>query len=131
MVKFDRETGLIRQCDGTNSLEKAVPNQFTGPSHRNQQERFRFDGHKMMYHLDRVFAWQKGERFAPIHVDMGLTKFCNTACIYCYGVVQNMKKGVMIQREALLRQVDWVSSRLVLSATVNPPSIQRCMTRQY
>ncbi|MEO5362815.1 MAG: radical SAM protein [Magnetococcus sp. DMHC-8] len=80
-----------------------VPNQFTGPSFRNQRERFRFDGHKMMYHLDRVAAWQRGERIAPVHIDMGLTKFCNTACIYCYAVVQNMDRGTLIEREALLR----------------------------
>ncbi|MBF8273521.1 MAG: radical SAM protein [Magnetococcales bacterium] len=83
-----------------------IPNLFSGPSFRNPRERFRFDGHKMVYHLDRVLAWQRGERFAPIHIDMGLTKFCNTACIYCYAVVQNMTKGTMIQREALLRYIE-------------------------
>ncbi|MBF0401581.1 MAG: radical SAM protein [Magnetococcales bacterium] len=86
--------------------ESAVPNQFTGPSFRTRRERFRFDGHKMIYHLDRVAAWQRGERFAPIHIDMGLTKFCNTACIYCYAVVQNMSRGAMIEREALLRFIE-------------------------
>lgn len=86
--------------------EKAVPNVFTGPSFKNPRERYRMDGHKMLYHLDRVLAWQKGERIAPIHVDMGLTKFCNTACIYCYAVVQNMSRGTMIQREALLRFIE-------------------------
>jgi len=105
LVKFDNETGLIRQEEGTKS-EKTVPNQFTGPTYRTKRERFRFDGHKMMYHLDRVSAWQRGERFAPVHVDMGLTKFCNTACVYCYGVVQNMNRGVMIQKDALLRHVE-------------------------
>ncbi|MBF0095967.1 MAG: radical SAM protein [Magnetococcales bacterium] len=83
-----------------------VPNQFTGPSFRNKRERFRFDGHKMMYHLDRVMAWQKGERFAPVHIDMGLTKFCNTGCIYCYAVVQNMDRGTMIASDALLRYIE-------------------------
>lgn len=105
LVKFDNETGLIRQEEETES-EKTVPNQFTGPTYRTQRERFRFDGHKMMYHLDRVAAWQRGERFAPVHVDMGLTKFCNTACVYCYGVVQNMNRGVMIQKDALLRYIE-------------------------
>jgi MoaA/NifB/PqqE/SkfB family radical SAM enzyme len=105
-VKFDNETGLVRHEKGAEQSKKAVPNQFTGPSYRNKLERFRFDGHKMMYHLDRVSAWQKGERFAPVHVDMGLTKFCNTACVYCYGVVQNMNQGVMIQGDALLRHVE-------------------------
>ncbi len=101
---FDDQVGVIRSDEGI--IEEAVPNQFTGPSYRNKTERFRFDGHKMMHHLDRVQAWQNGEPFAPIHIDMGLTKFCNTACIYCYAVVQNMTKGLMIGREALLNYIE-------------------------
>ncbi len=103
-VHVDDQVGIIR----LDSREKHhnVPNIFTGPSYRNKRERFRFDGHKMLHHLDRVAAWQKGERFAPIHIDMGLSKFCNTACIYCYAVVQNMTKGSMIQADALLRYIE-------------------------
>ena len=87
------------------SMEKA-PNLFTGPSYRNKAERYRLDGHKMLHHLDRVKAWQDGEKFAPIHIDMGLTKYCNTACLYCYAVVQNMTKGTQISEDALLRYIE-------------------------
>ena len=100
-VSHDDQQGIIR-LEESCEHDKQAPNQFTGPSFRNQKERFRFDGHKMLYHLDRIQAWQNGQRFAPVHIDMGLTKFCNTACLYCYAVVQNMTKGVMIGREALL-----------------------------
>lgn len=98
------QIGVVRLSEGEDS--PAPPNQFTGPSFRNPPQRFRFDGHKMMHHLDRLAAWQRGERFAPVHIDMGLTKFCNTACIYCYAVVQNMTRGTMIGREALLRYIE-------------------------
>ena len=102
-VQYEDQQGVVR----VNVDEPAsVPNQFTGPSFRNPKERFRFDGHKMMHHLDRVQAWQNGERFAPIHIDMGLTKFCNTACLYCYAVVQNMTKGSLIAPDALLRFIE-------------------------
>jgi len=104
-VAHGDEQGIIRLEEGCEH-EKPVPNQFTGPSFRTQKERFRFDGHKMIYHLDRIQAWQNGQRFAPVHIDMGLTKFCNTACLYCYAVVQNMTKGTMIGREALLQFVE-------------------------
>ena len=109
VIQFEDQKGIIRKeslgVDITHEGD-STPNQFTGPSFRNQRERFRFDGHKMLHHLDRVQAWQRGERFAPIHIDMGLTKFCNTACIYCYAVVQNMTKGAMIQREPLLNYIE-------------------------
>ncbi|MCP4696467.1 MAG: radical SAM protein [Gammaproteobacteria bacterium] len=103
-VEYDDQVGIVRQDQEWK--DKETPNLFTGPSYRNKGERFRFDGHKMLYHLDRVRAWQNGERFAPVHIDMGLTKFCNTACLYCYAVVQNMTKGQMIQRDALLRYIE-------------------------
>jgi MoaA/NifB/PqqE/SkfB family radical SAM enzyme len=103
-VRFEDQVGVVRVDDKHND-EESTPNRFTGPSYRNEKERFRFDGHKMLHHLDRVMAWQNGERIAPIHIDMGLTKFCNTACLYCYAVVQNMTKGKLIERDALLRFV--------------------------
>ncbi|QPJ65295.1 MAG: radical SAM protein [Candidatus Nitrohelix vancouverensis] len=107
-VEFDDQVGVVRTSAEAEpeKSEDTTPNMFTGPSHRNKAERFRFDGHKMMHHLDRIQAWQNGEKFAPIHIDMGLTKFCNTACIYCYAVVQNMTKGAMIGRDALLNYVE-------------------------
>ncbi|MGN7610816.1 radical SAM protein [Magnetococcales bacterium HHB-1] len=101
-IHFEDQMGMMRVKQFQDPSEH-IPNRFTGPSFRNKKERFRLDGHKMMYHLDRVQAWQKGERFSPIHIDMGLTKFCNTACIYCYAVVQNMTKGTLIPREPLLQ----------------------------
>ncbi|MBF0446281.1 MAG: radical SAM protein [Magnetococcales bacterium] len=105
-VQFQDQTGFVRLPETQEKSVEAAPNLFTGPSFRNPQERFRFDGHKMLYHLDRVADWQKGVKFPPIHIDMGLTKFCNTACIYCYAVVQNMTKGVMIQEDTLLKYIE-------------------------
>ncbi|BCB26937.1 hypothetical protein SKTS_18230 [Sulfurimicrobium lacus] len=109
-VQFVEEAGQVGIIRWDKSWKKDgeadAPNTFTGPSFRNKKEKFRFDGHKLMYHLDRIAAWERGERFAPVHVDMGLTKFCNTACLYCYAVVQNMTKGTMIQRDALLRYIE-------------------------
>lgn len=104
-VEFEDQVGLIRKSPEMEE-EPVVPNLFTGPSVRNKPEKFRFDGHKMLHHLDRVQQWMNGERFAPIHIDMGLTKFCNTACLYCYAVVQNMTKGTMIDPETLLRYIE-------------------------
>ena len=104
-VKYEDQMGVVR-LDPSWKDGSDAPNAFTGPSHRNKPQRFRFDGHKMTYHLDRVQDWLEGKRFAPIHIDMGLTKFCNVACLYCYAVVQNMTKGTMIAEKALLRYVE-------------------------
>ena len=46
------------------------------------------DGTKVGWHSERVAAWQRGERIAPITVDMALTRQCNFACHYCYAMLQ-------------------------------------------
>lgn len=80
------------------------------PSTAPRRDRFNMDGHKLHWHLDRVHAWQKGERVAPLHLDMGISTGCNMACTYCYGVIQGRagygtgNKGVFnMPREAIFR----------------------------
>ncbi len=65
------------------------------------------DGHKMIWHTDRLNDWLNGKRISPIHIDAGLSKGCNIKCQYCYGVTQGnfFKKGAQefFPREPLLR----------------------------
>jgi radical SAM protein with 4Fe4S-binding SPASM domain len=51
-------------------------------------DRFLMDGHKLLWHLDRVNEWVKGKRIAPLHIDLGITTGCNINCSFCYGVLQ-------------------------------------------
>ena len=46
------------------------------------------DGDKLCHHQDRVEAWQRGERIAPITIDMALTRACNMRCTFCYAMLQ-------------------------------------------
>ena len=46
------------------------------------------DGTKINWHLDRVQAWERGERIAPITIDMALTRACNYSCHFCYAMFQ-------------------------------------------
>jgi len=47
------------------------------------------DGHKLLWHRDRVEAWLRGERIAPITMDCALTRACTYKCVYCYGALQD------------------------------------------
>ncbi len=58
------------------------------------------DGTKIAWHLDRVQAWERGERIAPITIDMALTRACNFACEYCYAMLQENDRKV-ITREVI------------------------------
>lgn len=72
-------------------------------------DKYVMDGHKMIWHLDRVSDWENCNRIAPLHIDVGLSKGCNIRCQYCFGVLQGnfFRKGSEIHfpREALLRYV--------------------------
>ena len=50
-------------------------------------DKWNMDSHKLFWHLERLESWQKGERIAPLHIDMGISSGCNMA--FCYGVIQN------------------------------------------
>ncbi|MDH5672766.1 MAG: radical SAM protein [Myxococcales bacterium] len=46
------------------------------------------DGTKIAWYADRIEAWERGERIAPITIDMALTRACNYACHFCYAMLQ-------------------------------------------
>ena len=63
------------------------------------------DGHKLLYHRERVEAWRRGERIAPITIDCALTRRCNYRCVYCYGQLQANDEKKMT-REVIFRFLD-------------------------
>ncbi|OGR69984.1 MAG: radical SAM protein [Elusimicrobia bacterium GWD2_63_28] len=63
------------------------------------------DGHKLAWHKDRVAAWLRGERIAPITVDCALTRACNYKCAYCYGQLQ-ANDGASLTREVIYNFLD-------------------------
>ncbi|WP_130471684.1 radical SAM protein [Candidatus Magnetaquicoccus inordinatus] len=69
-------------------------------------DQYMMDGHKMIWHPERVAAWMKGEPIAPLHIDTGLSKGCNIRCEYCFGALQRNSftkgKDLVFPREALL-----------------------------
>ena len=46
------------------------------------------DGTKISWYKDRVDAWERGERIAPVTIDMSLTTHCNLGCVFCYRYLQ-------------------------------------------
>ncbi len=53
------------------------------------------DGTKIAWHQDRIRAWERGERIAPITIDMALTRACDFAGHYCYAMLQENDRTVI------------------------------------
>ena len=64
------------------------------------------DSHKLSYHLDRVKAWEAGERIAPVTVDMALTRACGSMCKFCYAMMQEPQKRHGIKTHHALNLLD-------------------------
>lgn len=64
---------------------------------------YRMDSHKLYWHLDRVAQWQRGERIAPLYLDMGITQSCNLQCVYCYYAVPEHRTVAIIETQTLIR----------------------------
>jgi len=64
------------------------------------------DSHKLAYHMDRVQAWEAGERIAPVSVDMSLTRACGAMCTFCYAMMQESQARSMINTRHALNLLD-------------------------
>lgn len=64
------------------------------------------DSHKLAYHIDRVNAWEAGERVAPISIDMALTRSCGAMCSFCYAMMQEPQERASIKTQHALNLLD-------------------------
>jgi MoaA/NifB/PqqE/SkfB family radical SAM enzyme len=58
------------------------------------------DGTKIGWYKDRVLAWQRGERIAPITMDVAWTRKCQSACNFCYASLQSSDGGEITKKHA-------------------------------
>ncbi|MFQ5735243.1 MAG: radical SAM/SPASM domain-containing protein [Thermodesulfobacteriota bacterium] len=48
-----------------------------------KMDEYRIDSHKLMFHVDRVDRWLKGEDVYPIYMEVSPIGACNHRCTYC------------------------------------------------
>jgi cyclic pyranopterin phosphate synthase len=44
---------------------------------------YKIDSHKLMYHVERLSGWLRGETIYPIHVEISPSGACNHRCVFC------------------------------------------------
>ena len=74
----------------------------TAAGHEDFVGKLILDGTKIGWYGDRVKAWSRGERIAPITIDMALTRSCNYACGFCYAMLQENDRQV-ITKDVIFR----------------------------
>lgn len=68
-------------------------------------ERLVLDGTKVGWHQERIESWLRGEKIAPITIDMALTRTCNYACKFCYATLQENQRHP-ITKDVMERFID-------------------------
>tara|TARA_Y100000996_G_C22549191_1_gene653077 strand:+ start:343 stop:1467 length:1125 start_codon:yes stop_codon:yes gene_type:complete len=91
------------------------------------------DGTKIAWHKDRLDAWERGERIAPITIDMALTRACNYSCHFCYAMFQENDRKVITKKvifdfledcaEIGVKGISFVSDG---ESTISPAFIDAC-----
>lgn len=65
------------------------------------------DGTKVGWWRERVLAWERGERVAPVTMDIAWTRRCNAACDFCAAKQQaSASPALDIPREKALEFID-------------------------
>ena len=65
------------------------------------KKRILIEGHKLMYHVEEVSRWLKGDKIAPIYVEIGPVNSCNHKCAFC--ALDYLKsKGAALDKDVLI-----------------------------
>ena len=81
------------------------------------------DSHKLSYHMDRVNAWEAGERIGPVTVDMSLTRACGAMCSFCYAMVQEPQDRANIRTKEALNLLDDFAGERILNLIAHLVSV--------
>lgn len=70
------------------------------------ENKLMLDGSKVLYHRERIEAWLRGERIAPITIDCALTTKCSYRCVYCYGKMQAINQYPNLEKQVIFDFLD-------------------------
>jgi MoaA/NifB/PqqE/SkfB family radical SAM enzyme len=80
----------------TSSVPELLNKVVTG----NALHELQLDGTKVGWWRDRVEAWDRGEKIAPVTMDVAWTRRCNAACSFCYAQMQASDGGEITEKHA-------------------------------
>ncbi len=69
-------------------------------------EKLVLDGTKVGYWPDRIAAWERGEKVAPVTIDVAMTRACQYACHFCSAQLMASEPEAKITRESFFSFLD-------------------------
>ena len=87
----------------------------------------KLDGHKLLYHLEELNKWSRGEDFYPIYVELSPTTVCNHRCVHCYIRYLGFKT-IFLERKimlALVRQLARIGVKALCLAGTGEPFLHK------
>ncbi|NOZ69050.1 MAG: radical SAM protein [Deferribacteres bacterium] len=72
-------------------------------------DNYLIDGHKLLWHLDRVSEWQAKRVITPVYIEVSPVSFCNHRCIFC-GIDFARETGLRLDREIFCHSI-WEMGR--------------------
>lgn len=87
------------------------------------------EGHKLLYHLDRLVEWDKGNIIYPIHLDIGATSQCNYRCIHCFYNYQGHKPYELEEKRllGLMKEISDVGVKSIYFASNGEPLLNKAV----
>jgi MoaA/NifB/PqqE/SkfB family radical SAM enzyme len=89
------------------------------------------DGTKIGWYPERIAAWERGEKIAPVTIDAALTRQCNYACHFCYAMMQENERKEITKDIAFaflddcaeigVKGISWISDG---ESTVHPDYVE-------
>ena len=94
-------------------------------------DKYLIDGHKLIWHLDRVLEWEERRVIAPVYVEVSPVSYCNHKCIFC-GIDFAKKKGVQLDTEMFcksLAEMGKANIKSIMFAGEGEPLLHKSMPR--
>lgn len=90
-------------------------------------DKYRIDGQKLLYHVDRVADWKRGENVYPVYIEMSPAGACNHRCRFCAKDFigyqsRNLERDMMRER---LQEMGRLGVRSIMHAGEGEPLLNK------
>ncbi len=94
-------------------------------------DKYRIDGHKLLWHLERLLEWQKGRLIPPVYLEVSPVSLCNHDCIFC-GIDFARNTKHQLDAELFLKRIEEMGEigiKSIMLAGEGEPLLHKDLTK--